>query len=1275
MKIKLFIILIILFPFICKSQEKSFERFIRWQTPRTISNYKNIEDKTIDKKDFLFFENASFTNENPYIPYYFELLKVNSTHVRISVSHIKTLSLNSEELKILSNNIKIPEKPEYSYNIQYQRGKPYILFNFLPLIKNSVSNQVEKVISFRINIVDDQKLKTIKQHYGTLFQSESVLQNGKWVKVKISQDGIYKLSYSELIGMGFSNPENIKVYGNSAGMLPITNTDLCQDDLIQNAIYMEKGSDGIFNSDDYILFLGKSPHQWQYDADENFYSLNRHLFSDYNYYFLTTDAGIVNYISNSGFLPGAVVENVTSFTDLKHHESDLFNLIKSGQLWLGENFDITTNYEFSFNFPGLIKTSPVKIKSGIAARSGVNSAFTFNSSSTTIFNQEIAAVNLSSYTSIYANIANPSGSFTSPSDQVKINISYNKPSASSEGWLDYLTLNAQRQLSMSENQLVFRYYNSDLVSKIIELTLQNATSETKIWNITSVNQPVNLAVSALQTNNSITCKVAVQPGINEFIAFNNSGYLTPVQAGEVENQNLHALNHRDMIIVSHPDFISQANQLAELHAANENLSVAVVTTEQVYNEFSSGTPDATSIRNFARMIYSRPSTSDTLKYLLLLGDGSFDNKSISAQNINYVPTYQSVNSLNPTTSFVTDDFFGLLDADDNVEATNSGLVDIGIGRFPVQSANEAQDIVNKIITYSDPANYGNWLNSICFIGDDEDNNLHMEDADRLATFVDTSYRHFYINKIYLDAFPQTSSAIDESYPEVNQLINDVVNNGILIFNYTGHGGESGLAHERVLTIDNINSWKNKNKLAIFMTATCEFSRFDDHNLISAGELVLLNPNGGAIALFSTTRLVYSSPNFVLNSKFYNYVFEKDYKGNYRAFGDIIRLAKNASGTGNNKRNFTLLGDPALKIPLPRLFIITDSINGNSVTEYTDTLKALQKVTISGRISDENNLFISNFNGIIYPLVLDKKKDISTLANDGGTPMTFSLQNNIIYKGKASINNGRFEYTFIVPKDISYSLGNGKISYFASGMNNFAKGYFNDFIIGGSSDSSPEDNIGPSVNLYMNDENFVSGGITNQNPKLYAVIIDSSGINTTGSGIGHDIAATLDNNTSNVIVLNNYYESDIDKYQKGRIEYLFSELEEGNHNLKLKIWDVYNNSTEEYLDFIVAETASLALKHVFNYPNPFTENTSFYFDHNRPNEDLDVLIQIFTISGKLVKTIHHILNSNAFRSDAIPWDGLDDFGDKIGRGVYIYMIKVRSADGKTAEKIEKLVILK
>jgi hypothetical protein len=1278
---KTVLFLLLFITYLCtNAQNKTLSRTIKWESPKSISHYYDINQKNINKTSYLSFENACYNEQQNLIPYYYELIKVDFEDIKLSIVNVSYKTLSNYELKTLKNKIVLRNEIQFSYTISYKRKQPYLQLNMLPLRNNPATGEIEKVISFDIQVVKDNSLKgnstkiANKSKSVNKFLSESILKSGKWVKMSLNEDGIYKLTYSEIQDLGFSNPESIKIYGNSSGILPVSNTEPCPDDLTSMAIYFEKDNDGIFNSGDYILFFAKGPDQWYYNEIDDFHYCSKHIYSENNYIFLTTDVGITNNITSINTPSGSPSEVINTYTDYLHHENELENVIESGQLWLGEHFDITTDYDFDFSFSNRIKTSPVKIRLALAARSGSTSSFNIKSSTTNISNPSIGSVNLSSYTSTYAIRDISNSNFISNADNIPINITYNKPSSSSEAWLDYITINTECELKLNNNHVLFSFYNSSSSAEIIEFQIQNANTSTKIWDITNPTNSKNL--NKTLSGSLISVEVSVNPGLNQFIAFNSEyNFKSTDFVNDVTNQNLHSTNHKDMIIVSHPEFLSQANELANLHEEQDNLSVIVTTPEQIFNEFSSGTPDASAIRNFVKMIYNKPSATDTLKYLLLLGDGSYDHKSHNSGNSNYILTYQSENSLSPTESFVTDDFFGLLDDSDNVEASTSGLVDIGIGRFPVSSSIQAQQIVDKIKTYTNTNTKGDWLNSICFVGDDEDNNIHMRDADKIATFVDTTYPYFFINKIYLDAFPQESSASSESYPEVNRLINDQINNGILIFNYTGHGGENGLAHERVLSISDINSWVNSDKLSIFVTATCEFSRFDNPQFTSAGELVLLNPNGGSVALFSTTRLVYSSPNYILNSNFFNYVFEKDYKGNQRALGDIIRLAKNASGTANNKRNFTLLGDPALKMPLPELNIITNSINNNNAISITDTLKALSKVTIKGHIESLSKSPVTNYNGVIYPLVLDKTKTITTLANDGGNTMNFGVQNNILYKGKASVTNGSFQFSFVVPKDISYNFDYGKISYYSQGSSADAKGYFDNFIIGGSNENATADNIGPSFKLYINDESFVSGGITNENPILYAILSDSSGINTVGNGIGHDITATLDNNTNNLLLLNDYYESDIDDYQKGKIEYLFDAIDEGKHTLNLKVWDVYNNSSEQEIEFIVAESANLAIKNLLNYPNPFTENTLFYFDHNRVNEDLNVLIQIFTISGKLIKTINTIINSNGFRSDPISWNGLDDFGDHIGRGVYIYQIKVRTTDGETVKKTEKLVILK
>jgi hypothetical protein len=521
----------------------------------------------------------------------------------------------------------------------------------------------------------------------------------------------------------------------------------------------------------------------------------------------------------------------------------------------------------------------------------------------------------------------------------------------------------------------------------------------------------------------------------------------------------------------------------------------------------------------------------------------------------------------------------------------------------------------------------------------------------------------------------------ERYPEVNRAIGDRMKKGALIMNYIGHGSEKGLAHEEILTISDIKNWDNPGRFPLFMTATCEFSRFDDTTTISAGEWVLLNPTGGGIGLFSTTRLVYSSPNFILNREFYNYAFERNQQGAPYRLGDIMRLTKNGIGEEQNKLNFTLLGDPAMILSYPSMNIYMDQINGKPVAEFTDTLKALTRTVVTGHVTDLSGNKLTDFNGIVIPTVYDKEIALTNLANDGGPVMEFTVRNSILFRGKASVTNGDFTFSFLVPKDIGYQIGSGKFSFYGKSDITDAHGVEQRIRIGGSEGASIEDQVGPEINVFLNDTTFVEGGIAGDNPILLIRVRDDSGINTTGNGIGHDITAVLDGNQQNVLVLNDYYESDLDEYRSGTIRYPLGKLAPGQHTLKVKVWDVLNNSSESDLTFTVSASDEIVLDHVLNYPNPFTTKTDFYFEHNQGDQSLDVLIQVFTVGGRLVKSFEFLaadqteIQPGSFRVGPVTWDGLDDFGDPIGRGTYFYRVRVRTPDGKTKDAFQKLVILK
>lgn len=1253
--------------------KRSQEFQINWTSPHLI-NYTDVESYyTIG------FENASYPQEFDFLPTL--LIKRNSSNNAVSVN-VKLINTTYEEfpsnfnVSSLKGFNRISSEPIIEAYVAFQQKQAFSHIYIVPIRKNESTGKYERLTAFDIQVNAIEEAKSTRTNTKS-FSNNSVLTNGTWYKIGVSKTGIYRIDYNFLASIGIQpesiNPRNIRIYGNGGKMLPERNSEFTFDDLIENAIFVQGESDGKFDTQDFILFYGQEPHSWKLNNSNGLFEHQLHLYSDTSYYFLNIDLGIgkrISTISSSNLPP---THTITSFNDYAFSEKENTNLIKSGRTWFGETFDALTNYNFGFNFPNLDVNSTTHIKTQVAARHDNSTQFniTAHGNSQSVL---VNGVPTSCYYCSYASINNGILSFnTPPGNAINVNIQYTK-TGSAVGWLDFIEVNCMRQLIMAGDQMSFRHTASVGTGNIAEYILGNYSSDMQVWdvsdpfNIIRINGNINGPNFTFRANSST---------LKEFIAFKNQNYLTPpLRIGRINNQNIHSLNFADFLIVTHPQFIQQANEIADFHR-NDGLSVHVVNVEEIYNEFSGGSRDISAIRNFVRMFYERATTvAEMPKYLLLFGDGSYNNRTTSGNNTNFIPTYQSPNSLEPTASYVSDDFFGLLDPNEGGWLSPGiELIDIGIGRFPVKNRNEAQAVVNKIKNYNTTTTMRNWRNIIAFVGDDEDGSLHTLDAEKLATLVDTTYKNYNIEKIYFDATRQESTPGGQRYPEINEAIKRRVEQGSLIINYTGHGGETGWAHERVLTVQEIDSWRNKN-MPLFFTATCEFSRFDDPNRTSAGELVLLNTEGGGVGLFTTVRLVYSFPNYVLNKCFYENVFE-EFNGDMPRMGDVFRLTKNAAGGDLNHRNFTFLGDPALRLAYPKERVTTTHVNNNPVITITDTLKALSKVTVRGFVSNKTGQKISDFNGIIYPTVYDKKLNLETLENDGPTrspKVNFKVWRNIIYRGKASVKNGDFTFSFVVPKDIAYNYDFGRISYYAENQEYDAHGYFEKFMVGGFDENAPVDNAGPIIKLYMNDEKFVFGGTTNENPRLLAYIEDENGINTTGSGIGHDITTVKNNETAKTIILNDYYEADLDSYQGGKVKYPFFNLEEGRYSLKFKAWDVYNNPGDAYTEFVVAKSAKLALNHVFNYPNPFTTNTQFMFEHNQPGTRLDIQIQIFTVSGKLVKTIETFSNKDGFRIDGINWDGKDEYGDKIGRGVYIYRVKVKSQEGAIAEKFEKLVIL-
>jgi len=1113
------------------------------------------------------------------------------------------------------------------------------------------------------------------------FAPSSVLSSGTWFKFALQKDGIYRIDYSTLKQVGISDPSGVRLFGNNFGQMSYYNDDPKPDDLSELAVYAEAGSDGVFNEGDYILFYGQGTGRWKYDADEDTYVHTGHNYSDTAFYFISSGSSPGKRIQAYSAPPEPANYTSSGSDALFVHEINNENLIKSGREWY-QQITTLTGISIKPQFTDLTAGEQVKARIRVVARAPVSTLFRFYESDKVHKNIQVSAVNLSAYTGTWAQIADSSFSLTPVSSSPEFELRFfSNGETSAWAWVDFVSLHARKNNVFNGAVTFIRDYRSADPGRITEFRISSPSHNPVVWDITD---PVNpLIVSYVKNGYNIIFRAATDT-IRSYVLFTASNPVVPlIRQKQVANQDLHGSGPADMIILTHPLFKKYADELAELHQSSDGLISQVVTPEEIYNEFSGGVTDIAAIRNYVRMKYLRQNgTEHPLRYLLLFGDGSYENRTPPPKNPNYIPTWQSQISHIVVSSFTSDDFYGLLE-DGEGEAT--GTEDIGIGRLPVSDTTQARVVLSKIRRYMSPANLGDWKNSICVVADDEDGNTHMSDAEGLSAVLRDSSGVYNVDKIYLDAFRQVTSVNGQSYPDAVKAINNRINAGCLIFNYVGHGSEIGLAHERVVKTDDINSWRNGSKLPLFITATCEFSRFDDadrdlgsgdwYGKTSAGEMVLLNENGGGIALMSTTRVVYSAPNYFLNKNIYNYAFDRDADGNPLRLGDIIRLAKNASGSGSNKRNFSLLGDPALILAYPwHGNVVTDSINNISLALGIDSLKALSQITISGHIEDASGAAMHDFNGVVSPVVYDKAYSIRTLANDGGSTLQFDLRSNILFSGKTKAENGRFRFTFIVPRDIDYSYGAGKISYYACDALRNMNGHRSDIIVGGFAETTVTDTTGPVISLFMNDTLFRNGGITGSNPRMLAIIEDKGGINTTGAGIGHDLTAYLDKDRNKSFVLNNYFENDFDNYMKGKIMYDLYDLGEGSHTLTLKVWDYYNNSSEETIMFLVEEEGKFILRNLLNYPNPVAAETRISAGHNRPDEEFEVTITIYNISGSAISILKTSMYSTGYQLEPVVWDGRTESGQRAGRGIYPYRITIKTAGGEEATASGRMIIL-
>lgn len=1106
-----------------------------------------------------------------------------------------------------------------------------------------------------------------------LGQTNSVLSEGTWVKMEFSEHGVYKIDRSTLSSMGFDinniDPRNLAIFGLPGGMLPQDNASYSSLLLQELAIFVEGEDDGILNSEDYVLFyVDRVNHQ---DFNGNNYRVIKNLYSDNLYYYITVGSTPGKRIGSAPNLEGNFPQ-IDYYDKVIAHEEDVINILGSGREWYGERFDFQTPVSFSYPIETLEQSQNIDL-----TFTGVSQSFVGTGIDLTLNQESIGRINFNSIPDARygikgdersGNFSIDAGSF-SASTTLDLSATFDNAGANNAvGYINRFVLSIPTRLVYSSVPFTFSSKNS-LNQNITAYQIGSSNSSTRIWDVTDVLEPT---LQQTLSSNDLISFGTFSDTLHEFAVFSPDD--TPLVSSfePLPNQNLSGQEVPDLLIVTNELLKPQAQRLAEFRSANDGLQVTVVTTGELYTEFSAGRQDISAIRNYARFLKEN---NDRFRYLLMFGRGSYDYKDRIENNTNMVPTYEARNSLHPLLSFSSDDFFGFLDADEGTWAESSSgdhMLDIGVGRIPATTVEQATTAIDKIIDYqTSPQSLGDWRSRLVFVADDGDRNIHQRDADQLATLIDTTYADYNITKLYLDSFDQQRRPNGEFSPEAENALLDAVDEGALIINFTGHGAETGWMQERVLTLESIDEWNNNTKLPLLVTATCEFGRNDDPNIFSGAEKLIFKPDGGALAMVTTARPVFSSTNYDLNVAFYGSILEP-VNGEYLRLGDIISFTKNNSLRGSLNRNFILLGDPSMRIAYPENQIRINTINNNTLNaDEPDTLRALQHVSLTGSIESSGQV-INNFNGILKFTLLDKDNTLQTKGTESDV-FEFKERNSTLFSGSASVINGNFQLDFVVPKNINYQFGAGKMTFYATDLDleSDALGASVDFVLGGTSEDIVSDLTPPTVRPFLNDTSKVKAYFVKPDADLVLLLEDENGINVSTSGIGQDITATL--NDSVTYSLNDFYTTDVDNFRKGTVNFPMRNLPVGTNKLNIKVWDTHNNVSNAILKFIVTDQNSASISEIKAYPNPFSNNMTFAVTHNSAGQSLELVVEIFNHKGEKVTSLYRVRQA-ASNTETITWNGTDNTGSSLPPGVYIYNTLLRSEDSKTVHSSRKKLII-
>lgn len=1123
----------------------------------------------------------------------------------------------------------------------------------------------------------------------------SVRSEGEWLAFATTEEGVHCIGYDELAEAGIQ-PEDLDVaglrlFGQGGGNLPIDNDADRPLDMPQQRVVWRGLGDGSFDPGDEVCWHARSHERWSWSAEDGW----RHtspFWGDTAKWFLRLDAPEelewMGMETAQGF-GEEVAETRTSHLARGVEETHEFNLIKSGRNWFGDRLSALGANVKAYNIPvaSPVVGEPAQIRFAAAMRtagSGTGSElmYTWEGESLSLTDSPLSPSSLS-----FAGYRSGAIEAPMPAGGLQVLATLNPGTDDSNAWMDFLAYEAPQHLEYQGGQMHINGLplEDEALGVQYQLTLPFSPVD-EVWD---VSNPLEVKRVDLAAEGNAVTWTSPATEVKRFCAFRWGASLRPEVLGPASNSNLHSLGETDYVIVTIPELQAPADSLAALHASLGK-RVSVVQQQDVFDAFNSGVSDPTAIKMLMMMLRDRALQSDGAmappSHLLLMGDASYENRNVQGRGKTVVAHY-SQESLITTTSYSSDDYFALT-AEGQGERPED-LLQLGVGRIPASDVDAAWAVVGKVATYLgfdegdeavasclDPngsSSFGPWRNRILFVSDDQDgNNLdghrYMENSEAHSLTIQNNHPAYDVLKVYPDAYVQTNTPGGERYVDATAEIARRVDEGALIVNYIGHGGERGWAHERILNLETIQSWTNRRRLPVFMTATCELFRHDDPETYSAGEAILFNPDGGAVSLLTTTRTVYSAGNQQVNRAFFETALDEG--DGSRCLGDIYLATKNSETitSHTNARNFSLMGDPALAMAYP-----THRVH---FTEVPDTLRSLDRVVVRGYVGNAAGDVLTDFNGVVVPTVFDKKATVTTLDNDASEgPFTYQVFQNILHKGLASVVSGMFEFEFIVPRDIDFSYGTGRISCYALGGGEDAHGSVEDLVVGGVSSDPVADDLGPEIQLYINDSLFRAGDVVHEDPWLFARIFDESGINTSGLGIGHDAKAVLDGETASPFVLNEYFTSDLDTYNKGSIRFPFANLEEGRHDLDLKVWDVANNSATATTHFVVSSSLEVALMEVLAYPNPATDRVTFRMAGNQACRAANVHLDIFNLSGARVHSMDFQGEVLGFRDDVMTWDLKPSSGTSVRHGVYLFRVTWENEFGQSAQYTDKLVVLR